>query len=120
MLRQEPTVADAFLDVPLTEVETAAMAMIIATVGRVAARLEAKLDLLIVNKFGKQEAGGGRFRYVISTALSLEMPVLVGLNAANHEAFVAFTGDLAARLDPEAKALFDWMSMHLQAPDFVF
>lgn len=72
-------------------------------------RLEAGADLLIVNKFGKQEAAGGGFRPAVADALEREVPVLVGLNALNREAFEAFTGGLAEELPGEAEALDAWV-----------
>jgi hypothetical protein len=77
-------------------------------VGLVAARLDAGTDLLIINKFGKHEAEGRGFRDVIAEAISLDVPVLVGLNGLNRAAFEAFTGCLAISLPPELRALTDW------------
>jgi glycosyltransferase involved in cell wall biosynthesis len=72
---------------------------------------EARLDgadFVIVNKFGKQEAQGRGFRTLIAEALAADIPVLVGLNGMNREAFDAFTGGLAAELSPEMEALLAW------------
>ncbi len=76
------------------------------------AHCEARLgdaDLLIVNKFGKQEASGRGFRNLIAEALARDMPVLVGLNRLNHDAFHAFTGDAAVELSPTREALRTWL-----------
>jgi nucleoside-triphosphatase THEP1 len=83
-------------------------------VGRVEATLSGGADVLIVNKFGKHEAEGRGFRNTIGEALARGMPVLVGLNQLNLDAFEAFTCGLADRLSPEAKALEDWIFAHLQ------
>ncbi|SIT02054.1 Protein of unknown function [Roseivivax lentus] len=77
-------------------------------VGMVAARLDLGVDLLIVNKFGKHEAAGRGFRGVIAEALALDVPVLVGLNGLNAEAFAAFVGGEAVALPPEPAALLRW------------
>ncbi len=77
-------------------------------VGLVSARLDAGADLLIVNKFGKHEAEGRGFRDVIAEALALEIPVLVGLNGLNRDAFDEFAGGLATHLPPESDALARW------------
>ncbi|MEM1064397.1 MAG: DUF2478 domain-containing protein [Pseudomonadota bacterium] len=76
-------------------------------VGLVAARLEGA-DLLIINKFGKQEAAGGGFRDVIADALGTGLPVIVGLNALNAAAFEAFSGGLAEALPPDIDVLEAW------------
>lgn len=66
-------------------------------------------DLMIINKFGKHEAEGRGFRSVIAAALDREMPVLVGLNALNREAFDKFSGGLATELLTEVGAILDWV-----------
>lgn len=77
-------------------------------VGLVAARLDERTDLLIINKFGKHEAEGRGFRTVIAEAISLDIPVLVGLNGLNRPAFEEFAGGLAISLQPEPRALRQW------------
>ena len=69
-------------------------------------------DLMIINKFGKHEAEGRGFRSVIAAALEYDMPVLVGLNALNREAFDKFSGGLATELVPEVCTILDWVSHH--------
>jgi len=78
-------------------------------VGLVAERLAQGADLLIVNKFGKHEAEGRGFRDVIAEALAMDIPVLVGVNSLNREAFERFTEGLAIPLAPEAAALRTWV-----------
>ncbi|SMX50789.1 DUF2478 domain-containing protein [Maliponia aquimaris] len=77
-------------------------------VGLVQARLP-QSDCLIVNKFGKHEAGGRGFRPLIADALALDLPVLVGLNPLNAEAFHEFTGGCAEQLAPEQSVLAGWL-----------
>jgi len=66
-------------------------------------------DLMIINKFGKHEAEGRGFRSVIAAALERDMPVLVGLNALNREAFDKFSGGLATELTLEVGTILDWV-----------
>ena len=76
------------------------------------AACEAQLDtadLLIVNKFGKQEALGRGFRTLIAEAMSRDVPVLVGLNGLNREAFDTFTGGAAEPVEPQHDAVLDWL-----------
>lgn len=84
-------------------------------VGLVAARLSSGADLLIVNKFGKHEAEGRGFREVIAQAVAMDVPVLVGLNALNREAFEAFADGLAIPVPPERRALAAWVEEAVRA-----
>ncbi len=77
-------------------------------VGLIAARLSPDTQLLIVNKFGKQEADGRGFREVIADALGLGIPVVVGLNSLNKPAFDAFAGEIAEPVAPDPDALVAW------------
>lgn len=70
--------------------------------------LNAGTDLLIINKFGKHEAEGRGFRPLIAEAMSRGIPVLLGVNALNLEAFEAFAGELAEEIAPEAAELSAW------------
>ena len=78
-------------------------------VAAAAARLDAGADLLIVNKFGKQEAAGRGFRDAIARALELGADVLVGVNGANLPALEAFAGEAVPRLPAERVALLAWI-----------
>ena len=51
--------------------------------------------LLIVNKFGKHEAEGRGFRQMVADVAAEGVPVLIGLNSMNRQAFFDFAGDLA-------------------------
>jgi nucleoside-triphosphatase THEP1 len=77
-------------------------------VGLVAANLEQGADALIVNKFGKHEAEGRGFRTLIAEALSMGIPVLVGVNALNLPAFHEFSQGFGVSLPCESAALADW------------
>lgn len=79
-----------------------------AAVGFAAAALADGADLLVVNKFGKHEAEGRGFRDLIAEALSRDIPVLVGVNALNRAAFMAYAGALAEEVAPQPAALIAW------------
>ena len=68
------------------------------------------VDLLIVNKFGKQEASGRGFRPVIAAALETGADVLVGVNPLNLDALQMFTGGTADALKADATVLLDWIA----------
>lgn len=80
-------------------------------VGLVQTRLS-KSDCLIVNKFGKHEADGRGFCPAIAEALSMDLPVLVGLNELNADAFHGFCEDMAEQLPPDHDALLSWLRRH--------
>jgi hypothetical protein len=52
-------------------------------------------DLVLLNKFGRAEAEGGGFRTVIGDALTLGVPVIIGVPRRNLADWRAFAGDLA-------------------------
>ena len=67
-----------------------------------------RAEVLLVNKFGRQEAEGRGFAPVIAEALALGVPVLVGVNGLNLEAFQAFAGGMAQPLPADAARVLDW------------
>lgn len=78
-------------------------------VGRVAsALLAAPPHLLILNKFGKQEAEGRGFRPVIAQALSLGVPVLTSVSAKNRAGFDLFAGEIATALASDDALVQAW------------
>ncbi|MBT2130649.1 DUF2478 domain-containing protein [Aliiroseovarius lamellibrachiae] len=72
-------------------------------------------DLLLVNKFGKHEAEGRGFRDAIAMALEKNIPVLVGVNKLNREAFLAFCGDVAEELPADMTAISNWLDGAVQS-----
>jgi hypothetical protein len=78
------------------------------------ARLAGGADLMIVNKFGKQEAEEGRgFRQVIAEALGQGIPVIVGVNGANVAALETFCAGAAEAVEAEETALMAWVERAL-------
>ena len=76
------------------------------------AEVQARLDgaeVLLVNKFGKQEALGRGLAPVIAEALSRGLTVLVGVNGLNLSALLDFTGEVAEALPPDPAAIVDWV-----------
>ena len=70
--------------------------------------LDSSPDLLIINKFGKHEAEGRGFRPLIAEALARDIPVLLGVNALNLDAFEGFSCGLAEELSADATAIATW------------
>ncbi|MFV0490584.1 MAG: DUF2478 domain-containing protein [Pseudorhodobacter sp.] len=65
-------------------------------------------ELVIINKFGKQEAEGKGLTPIIAEALSRGLPVLVGVNGLNLPQFLAFADGLAERLEPDPDTVIGW------------
>ncbi|MFC0199570.1 DUF2478 domain-containing protein [Paracoccus rhizosphaerae] len=72
------------------------------------ARAMPAADMLIVNKFGKQEAEGRGLAPVIAEALEQEIPVLLGVNGLNLAAFQKFAGGLETALVAETDDVLAW------------
>ncbi|CAM3423898.1 DUF2478 domain-containing protein [Paracoccus nototheniae] len=62
--------------------------------------------LIVIPKFGRQEAMGRGFRDLIGRAAADGQPVLLYVPRQQQQAFQDFAGDLALRLPPEG--LRDW------------
>jgi nucleoside-triphosphatase THEP1 len=67
-----------------------------------------RVDLLIINKFGKEEAHGRGLRPVIAEALIAEIPLVIGVSTRNLGDFLTFVGDPATRLAPDIGAIIAW------------
>lgn len=84
----------------------------------IAALVEARVpgaQLLIVNKFGKQEMLGRGLCPAISLAVEAGIPTLVGVNQVNAPDFMAFAGGLAEPLSPDPQSVCAWFE-NLPAP----
>lgn len=68
----------------------------------VAVALASGPDLLIVNKFGKQEASGRGLRPVIAAAVEARVPVLLAVSGEVLRDFLAFAEGLAESVELEA------------------
>ena len=64
-----------------------------------------RIDLLIINKFGREEAHGRGLRPVITEALIAEIPLLIGVSTRNLCDFLTFVGDSVKRLRPDIEAI---------------
>jgi hypothetical protein len=67
-----------------------------------------RVDLLIINKFGKEEAHGRGLRSVIADALIADIPLVIGVSTRNFCDFLTFIGESATRLRPDIEAITAW------------
>lgn len=51
------------------------------------------MEFVIINKFGKAEAGGGGLRGEIAEAICKGLPLLTAVSTSNLDAWNAFMGD---------------------------
>lgn len=65
-------------------------------------------DLVVLNKFGKQEAEGRGFRPVVFQALEAGLPVLLPVSHDARPAFHAFTEGMGEELAADHQTLLDW------------
>ena len=77
--------------------------------------LVAGVDLLVINKFGKEEAQGRGLRPLIAEALLSGIPVMLGVSTLNLADFEAFAGAIAARLPQDVEAIKVWCRKAIRA-----
>lgn len=76
--------------------------------GAVLAALEGRIELLLVNKFGRQEMLGRGLRQEIAAALAAGVPVLLAVRTDFLDAWRAFAGEDWVELPPDAAAVEGW------------
>jgi nucleoside-triphosphatase THEP1 len=67
-----------------------------------------RVDLLVINKFGREEAHGRGLRAVIAEAMIADIPQIIGVSTQNLSDFLAFAGDSATRLKPDIETITAW------------
>lgn len=77
-------------------------------VGLVQSRLQTGVAILIVNKFGKQEAEGRGFRPVIGQALADGVPVLIAVADGYADAFEQFAQGIGQALNPSHDVVMEF------------
>ncbi len=82
------------------------------SVGLAESSLAEETRLVIVNRFGKQEAEGRGFRALIEKAVLAEIPVLVGLNRAHVVAWHEFVGENPTLLPMDEREVMAWCSLN--------
>lgn len=85
-----------------------------AALAEAAARIEGNLeeapDLLVLNKFGKAECGGGGLLDLIASAIERNVTVIIGVPASNLPAWRGFAGDLAVELSTDIGEIESWVA----------
>ena len=75
---------------------------------RIAADLGDGADLLVVNRFGKREAGGKGLASLIDRALNADIPVVIAVSSERFADWVQFAGGMSVKLKCDRQALDAW------------
>jgi hypothetical protein len=70
--------------------------------------VEADVELVIVNKFSKQEAAGRGLRAEIADAVTAGLPLLTAVSDSCYDAWMSFTGGFGTTLLCERRIVEDW------------
>ncbi len=77
-----------------------------------AKRFEARIldmpDLVTINRFGRAECEGSGFRSAIELAVTLNIPVLVGVSKSYLDGWNKFHGGMASSISPEIASIVQW------------
>jgi nucleoside-triphosphatase THEP1 len=84
-----------------------------AALAEATARVEGSLEnapqLLVLNKFGKVECGGGGLRDLIASAIDRGIPVIIGVPKRNLEIWRSFAGEFATELSDDPSQILEWL-----------
>jgi nucleoside-triphosphatase THEP1 len=75
--------------------------------------IEAGVDLIIINKFGRAESEGDGLLSCIADAVSAGIPVLTTVREPYLAAWRSFHGGLAKELAPSNSAVMAWCEAHI-------
>jgi len=70
--------------------------------------IDESVELVIVNKFSKQEAAGGGMRSAIAEAVVAGLPILTAVSDKCYDDWMAFTGGYGTTLACERRVVADW------------
>jgi hypothetical protein len=78
--------------------------------------IEAGVELVVINKFGRAESEGGGLLSGIADAVAADIPVLTTVRAPYLEAWQSFHGGLAVELAPFKDAIVAWFGTVCRRP----
>ncbi|MDB5504210.1 MAG: hypothetical protein JWR89_4112 [Tardiphaga sp.] len=91
------------------------LGQLLAAGTQVADAIDAGADLVIINRFGRQERDGKGLSYLVERALSAGIPVVIAVPVARLDDWMAFSGGMATRLACDRAALEAWWTAASQA-----
>ena len=84
------------------------LGQLLAAGTEVAAAIDAGADLVIINRFGRQERDGKGLSYLIERALSADTPVVIAVPLARLADWNAFSDGMATHLSCDLRSLEAW------------
>lgn len=75
---------------------------------RLAGAIDEGADLLIVNRFGKQELAGGGLSHLIERALNADIPVVVAVPRHRFANWIDFADGMSVKLPCDRESLGAW------------
>jgi hypothetical protein len=75
---------------------------------RVAGAIDEGADLVIVNRFGRQECEGKGLSFLVERALSADIPVVIAVPIHRFGDWIKFADGMSVRLRCDRKALDTW------------
>jgi hypothetical protein len=81
---------------------------LVDTVPMIMAAIDERVDLVVINRFGRAEAGGGGLMACVSAAVAAGIPVLTAVREPYIAPWRAYHGDLATSLEPNLDVITAW------------
>jgi hypothetical protein len=75
---------------------------------QVADAIDAGADLVVINRFGKQERDGKGLAYLIERALSGDIPVVIAVPSHRRAEWIAFAEGMSVELPCNRESLDAW------------
>lgn len=75
---------------------------------RIARAIDQGADVLIINRFGKQESAGKGLCYLIERALGADIPVVIAVSGRYFPDWIKFADGMSVRLPCDRRALDAW------------
>jgi hypothetical protein len=75
---------------------------------RIASAIDQGADVVIINRFGRQEREGKGLSYVIERALSADIPVVIAVPSHRFSDWIRFAEGMSVRLPCDRRALEAW------------
>jgi Protein of unknown function (DUF2478) len=77
---------------------------------QVASAIDAGADIVIINRFGRQEREGKGLSYLIERALSADIPVVIAVPSNRFAEWIAFADGMSVKLNCDRGSLESWWS----------
>jgi nucleoside-triphosphatase THEP1 len=75
---------------------------------QIANAIEAGADLLIINRFGRQEREGKGLTYLVERALGADIPVVIAVPSHRFADWIKFADGMSVKLRCDREALDTW------------